>query len=129
MKRKTLLIVGIVVIVIIVFFVLRSNEDSWIKNSKGEYVQHGAPAETSVEVLTQQDAVSCALQLYAQKKSDGMEFSSQCLGVCGDYAVDIVHVPRDSKDDLIENQCEDFRNEKVGHFIELAGDGGIVRIE
>ncbi|GBE19529.1 hypothetical protein BMS3Abin17_00253 [archaeon BMS3Abin17] len=57
-----------------------------------------------------------------------MEFSSQCLGSVGDYAVDIVHVPRNDEDNLVENQCEDFRSGKVTHFIELDKEGNIARI-
>ncbi len=56
------------------------------------------------------------------------EKNSQCLGTCGDYAVDIVHVPRTEGDNLIENQCEDYKTGKVNHFIELDKNGEIVRI-
>jgi len=57
-----------------------------------------------------------------------MQFSSQCLGTIGDYAADIVHVPRNDEDNLAENQCEDYRRGKVNHFIELDKDGNIFRI-
>jgi len=50
------------------------------------------------------------------------------LGVVGNYAVDIVHVPRSEEDNLIENQCEAYRNGEVNHFIELDKDGEIIRI-
>lgn len=73
-----------------------------------------------------------AIKLYNQKKAEGMEFSSQCLGtieVDGEgYAVDIVHVPRTEEDNLPENQCEDFRTGKVKHFVELDKDGNVVKI-
>lgn len=73
-----------------------------------------------------------ALKLYNQKKADGMEFNSQCLGtieVGGEkYAVDIVHVPRTEEDNLPENQCEDYRTGKVKHFIELDKDGNVLKI-
>ena len=72
--------------------------------------------------------ISCALNLYNEKKSEGIVFSSQCLGSCLGYAVDIVHVPRTSEDNKVENQCEDYRNGKLKHFIELDKDGNIVRI-
>jgi hypothetical protein len=55
-------------------------------------------------------------------------FSSQCLGSCDAYAVDIVHVPRTEEDDLEENQCETFRRGQLKHFIELDDKGNIVRI-
>lgn len=72
-----------------------------------------------------------AKDLYNQKKPEGMQFDSQCLGVIevinGVYAVDIVHVPRSSVDNLPENQCELYRNGSVGRFIELDKDGNVVR--
>ena len=57
-----------------------------------------------------------------------MGFSSQCLGVVGGYAVDIVHVPRTEEDNLPENQCEDYREGRVSKFIELDKDGNVIRI-
>jgi len=50
------------------------------------------------------------------------------LGSVGDYAIDIVNVPRTSEDNLIKNQCGDYFNGKVGHFIELDKEGSIVRV-
>jgi len=55
-------------------------------------------------------------------------FSSQCLGSCDTYAVDIVHVPRTREDDKEANQCESIRTGQLSHFIELDKDGKIVRI-
>ena len=75
-----------------------------------------------------QKIIEQAKQLYEQKKAEGMQFSSQCLGNVGGYAVDIVHVPRTAEDNLPENQCEDYRTGKVKHFIELDKDGNVVRI-
>lgn len=124
-----LVIIGIILITwIFVRFILGGSEDDWIKDEKGVYVKHGSPAETPDYVKEQQDAIACALQLYQQKKAEGMQFSSQCLGSCGNYAVDIVHVPRSEEDNLVENQCEDYREGKVSKFIELDLEGNIFRI-
>jgi hypothetical protein len=76
----------------------------------------------------QQEAINCSSELYNFGKVVYENFSSQCLGTCKNYAVDIVHTPRTEYDNLPENQCEDFRNGKVKHFIELDKDGNIVRI-
>ena len=127
MKKLYWILIGIIILVVVIFLV-RSPEDSWIKDEKGVYVKHGVPAETPDYVKEQQDAVLCASGLYAQKKVGGMEFSSQCLGVCGNYVVDIVHVPRNEEDNKVENQCQDYREGKVEHFIEIDKDGSIVRI-
>lgn len=73
-----------------------------------------------------------ALKLYNQKKSEGMDFNSQCLGTIEvdkeEYAVDIVHVPRTEEDNKPENQCKAYRSGEAKHFIELDKDGNIVRI-
>jgi hypothetical protein len=129
MKKSTLIIVIVLIIILgVVVLILRSPEDDWIKNKQGVYVEHGAPAQTPPEVSSQQQTITKALELYQAKQTEGMEFSSQCLGTVEDYAVDVVHVPRSAEDNLVENQCEDFRSGKVTHFIELDKDGNVVRV-
>lgn len=124
-----LIIIGILIAGwIFVRFIIGGSEDSWIKNEKGEYVKHGFPSGVPSYVKEQQDSIICALQLYQQKKQEGMQFNSQCLGSCGDYAVDIVNVPRNEEDNLVENQCEEYKKGKVSHFIELDKEGNIVRV-
>ena len=131
MKKLYLIIVIAAVLLVgwvFVRFILGGSEESWIKDEKGVYVKHGSPSETPDYVAEQQEAVSCGLNLYQQKKAEGMQFSSQCLGTCGDYVVDIVNVPRTDEDNKIENQCEDYRSGKASHFIELDKNREIVRI-
>ncbi|MCX6748176.1 MAG: hypothetical protein NT076_01080 [Candidatus Pacearchaeota archaeon] len=118
----------IAVLIFLALVILRSPEDSWIKDENGQYVKHGNPAETPRYVSEQQEAVVCALNLYQQKKAEGMNFSSQCLGRCGNYSVDIVSVPRTQEDDKIENQCEDYVRLITRNFIELDKNGDIFRI-
>jgi hypothetical protein len=132
-KGKIWLIAGILVLVIlailaIALLVLRSPEDSWIKDEKGVYVEHGNPAGIPIDVAAQQTALNCAYTLYESEKQSGKQLSSQCIGTCGDYAVDIVHDPRTEEDNLAENQCSDYRVGEVKHFIEMDKDGNIVRI-
>jgi hypothetical protein len=124
-KSYFLIILTIIIILAVVFVIFRGNEDDWIKDSRGVWVKHGNPSETPDYVLEQQGIINCALEKFNNFIG---EINSQCLSVCGDYAVDIVHVPRTSEDNLIENQCSDFREGKVSHFIELDKDGNIVRI-
>jgi len=124
----TLIVIVILVVVwIFVRFFIGGNEDSWIQDDRGVWIKHGVPYETPDYVIEQQDAISCAINLYDAAKVS-MEFSSQCLGTCGNFVVDIVHVPRSSEDNLVENQCEAYRNGDVTHFIELDKDGNIVKI-
>lgn len=129
--RKLYWIIGIIILIVIVLIGLRlfaGGEDSWIKDSKGIWIKHGNPSETPNYVTEQQDAIDCAIRLYNNEKAEGVAFSSQCLGTCGNYAVDIVHVPRNTDDNLAENRCADFREGKVSKFIELDDKGEIVRI-
>jgi hypothetical protein len=129
-KRKPIFVMIFITITIlgILFIFLRGNEDNWIKNSKGIWIKHGNPAETPSEVKSQQQIIACATDIYSQFKKNGMVFSSQCLGACGNYSIDIVHVPRTSEDDKIENQCEEYLNGKTNHFLELNKEGNIIRI-
>jgi len=130
--KKWLAVVLIVVIalasVLVILRSLNGGEDTWIKDSRGVYVKHGNPSLTPGYVLEQQYMINDSLVLYDEKKTQGMNFSSQCIGTLDDYAVDIVHVPRVSDDDLPENQCSDYLEGKVHHFIELDENGEIVRI-
>ena len=130
---KILSVVIAIILIMLVWFSIRfligGGEDSWIKDSRGVYIKHGNPSQTPDDVLEQQNAVDEALQLYQEKKQEEMQFNSQCLGSVGDYAVDIVNVPRSNVDNLIENQCEDYRNGALKYFIELDKNGEIVRIE
>ena len=121
----------IVVGILIGFFILRGfvggGEDNWIKDSKGVYVPHGHPKSVPAEVKTQHDAIDCALKLYmTQKPVNG--YNSECLGLCKDYAVDVVHVPRNAEDDKSENQCLSFIEGQVDNFIELDSSGNVVKI-
>ena len=128
MKKIYLIFIVIAILIvgwIFVRFVIGGNEDDWIKDSRGVYVKHGNPAETPDYVLEQQEAINCALGKFSDFAG---EKNSQCLGTCWDYAVDIVHVPRTEEDNLIENQCVDYREGIASHFIELDKNKGIVRI-
>lgn len=125
-----LIIIGILIVGwAFLRFVIGGSEDDWIKDSRGVYVKHGYPSETPDYVLEQQELINCSNYLFGKLAiGSDVRINSQCLGTCGNYAVDIVHAPRIEEDNLIENQCEDYRNGKVSHFIELDNTGEIVRI-
>ena len=69
-----------------------------------------------------------ALNLYSQKKSEGVDFSnSPCLGkIADDWVLDIAHKPRIDADNKAENQCADFREGRAHHFIELDPQGQLI---
>ncbi len=127
---KTILIVIIGIIALIIIFVLvfrPGGEDSWIKDKRGVWIKHGVPPKTPEEVREQEELLKEAKQLCENKKTE-MQLESQCLGTISDYVVDIVSVPRSEEDNLPENQCQDYREGKAGHFIELDKEGGLVRV-
>jgi hypothetical protein len=127
MKKSLLVLIIILVLIFLgmIFLIIRGNEDDWIKDSRGLWIKHGNPSDTPNYVLEQQKIINCAFEKF-DNFSD--EINSQCLGVCDDYAVDIVHVPRSVEDNKIENQCEDYANGVINHFIELDKDENVVRI-
>ncbi len=130
-SQRNMWIIGIIAVILIAILalaILRSPEDSWIKNSSGVYVQHGNPAEKPFYVNEQEQAIACATRIYNDAVKAGIVFSSQCLGSCGNYAVDIVHVPRTTEDSLKQNQCEEYLNGNDKNFIEMDKNGDIVRI-
>jgi hypothetical protein len=128
-NKKIFWIIFIVAMAVFTFIiVLRMDEDSWIKSNNGVWIKHGNPIKTPSEVTEQKQIIACATDIYFQFKINGMIFSSQCLGTCEDYAIDIVHVPRIGEDDNSKNQCEDYLNGKLKHFIELDTEGKVVRI-
>jgi hypothetical protein len=131
MKKIYWIIILVAVLLIgwvFVRLILGGSEDDWIKNSRGVWIKHGEPYETPEEVLEQQEAINCASNLYKEKEAETLSFSSQCIGTCEDYAIDIVHVPRNTEDNKLENQCSDFKEGRVSHFIELNKYGEIVRV-
>jgi hypothetical protein len=83
--------------------------DNWIRNSQGMYEEHGIPSIMPDYVAIQKNAINCAYEKYNLAKFNGTVFNSQCLGTCGEYAVDIVSNPRNEEDNKIENQCKAFR--------------------
>ncbi len=127
-----MLILGeIIVLIIVALICLRlfagGGEDNWITDEKGIYIKHGNPSQVPDYVTQQKDALACAADLYNKAKETIM-LSSQCLGTCLDYAVDIVHVPRTDEDNKDENQCLDFKAGNVHHFIEMDKEGNVVRV-
>jgi len=125
-KNNTYWVAVVFVIIILgIFLFFKFQEDDWIKNENGIWVKHGNPTETPNEVLEQQETINCAYDLF---KNFSGEIGSQCLGICGNYSVDLVNVPRTSEDSLVANQCWDYIEGKTSNFIELDKEMNVVRI-
>lgn len=72
-----------------------------------------------------------AQALAVQKKkmySESEWAKGPCLGKVNDeWVVDIAHNPRIAIDDNPDNQCVDFAEGKVKHFVELTPDGKLIK--
>jgi hypothetical protein len=75
------------------------------------------------------DILKNALNLYLEKKREGTDMENgPCLGkIADDWVLDIAHNPRQPGDNKPQNQCQDFIEGKVHHFIELDPDGKLIR--
>lgn len=77
-------------------------------------------------------AMNQSQHLYEESKKQKVNLSSgPCLSnaVIPGWVVDIVHNPRQSLDDLPENQCSAFLEGTAKHFVELDLEGDLVRIK
>jgi len=71
-----------------------------------------------------------ALELYQKNKAQNVDLSNgPCLGTVDNYAIDIAHTPRQEVDNKLENQCPDYINGKLKHFVELTPFGTIIRVK
>lgn len=123
-----IIILGFIVLVAIRLF---TPEDTWIKDKRGVWVKHGTPKETPAEVAEQQKLIDIALEKYYILKNSGADLSAgPCLGlIADDWVADIAHDPRKDVDNLPQNQCSEYRQGKVKHFIELSEQGEIIKIQ
>jgi len=124
-KSKNYLIYTVVALAVVVLaliiILLRGNEFNLLG-------KQGDSSSVSDKVQMQENALRCAHELYNDFASSKIRIDSQCLGVCFGYAVDFVHVPRNSSDDSKENQCSDYASGRVVNFIELDRNGDVVRV-
>ena len=88
-----------------------------------------SPSPTTFVFEGDDEILKNALNLYVTKKEQGVDFSNgPCLGkIADDWVLDIAHDPRQPVDDKAQNQCKDFKEGKVNHFIELDPDGKLIR--
>lgn len=119
------IVTGFLVILAVIY--LTATPKPVIAPSQNE-ASTGAVKSVSPSFKGNEDAFKNALNLYIQKKQEGVDMTSgPCLGkVADDWVLDIAHKPRQAVDDKPENQCQDFINGKVKHFIELDPDGKLI---
>lgn len=89
------------------------------------------PKSNSDKIVKDDSVISKkALELYQKNKAQNVDLSNgPCLGTIDNYAIDIAHTPREEVDDKLENQCPDYNNGKLKHFVELTPFGTIIRVK
>lgn len=90
------------------------------------------PSDKRETKLTIDKAVATAQDIYRRKVSAGTNLSNgPCLtnDLMIGWVADIVHNPRQSIDDLPENQCQAYLEGRAIHFIELDLNGNLVRLK
>lgn len=129
MPKKFLYFIVIVAGFLILFAIiyLSSIQDPVIAPTIKEESAAATPIPPSFK--GNEDAFKNALNLYIQKKQEGTDMTNgPCLGkVSEDWVLDIAHNPRQPIDDKPQNQCQDFKDGKVKHFIEFDPDGKLIR--
>lgn len=78
------------------------------------------------------NAVGKAQKIYKDRAAIGTDFTTgPCLtnDLLPDWVVDIAHNPRQSQDNLAENQCPALLEGRAKHFVELDLDGEVIRVK
>jgi hypothetical protein len=132
-KATKIPIIAIVVLIIfaVTMFYLRGEEDTWVKDSRGVWIEHGKPSTKPAEAVKQEEVISRAKEIFLMIKKEDEEslVVGPCLGqIEPDWVLDVVHNPRTTADDLSENQCLDYTNSTAKHLVELDLDGNVVRV-
>lgn len=132
MNKKTLtsVLVGLGIVALFIFvylFLYKGDVGAPTSDQIDKSIE--STTSTSPNFTGNEDAFKNALNLYIQKKQEGIDMGAgPCLGkVADDWVLDIAHNPRLPVDDEPENQCADFREGKVKHFIELDPDGKLIQ--
>ncbi|OGD86649.1 hypothetical protein A2164_01025 [Candidatus Curtissbacteria bacterium RBG_13_35_7] len=130
MKKIPLAVVAIVIILFLVLAFLFIFKKPLSAPSFTAEDQQKSSAIITQEDWIKEDILQKANMLYGQKKNEGLNFSSgPCLGkIADDWVLDIAHDPRQPVDDEAQNQCQDFRNGNVQHFVELDEKGNLIQI-
>ncbi|MFY9484268.1 MAG: hypothetical protein WAP74_01440 [Patescibacteria group bacterium] len=116
------MIVGFVLIAVILGAVVLANRSKQRTEASGSQVV----AEFESEQAT---AITAAKSAYAKAKSEGKDLESgPCLGlVIPNWVADVTHNPRAQIDNLKENQCKQFIEGTVEHFVEIDPQGKVIR--
>ncbi|MBI4037229.1 hypothetical protein HY385_02300 [Candidatus Daviesbacteria bacterium] len=78
------------------------------------------------------NAVMAAFALYKKGVKEGIKMDNgPCLtnDLMPGWVVDVIHNPRQTVDNLVENQCQAYLEGRATHFVELDTTGNLVRVQ
>lgn len=132
--KKPVLIVGLTLTLLLIFIVIYlalAQKQVLAPTKNTEISKTIIQSPSPISFVGKEDILKNALNLYIKNKEAGMDMSKgPCLGkIANDWVLDIAHNPRQPEDDKIENQCSEFREGKVHHFIELDPQGNLINKE
>ena len=113
-QKVFILLISFSVVIAVAVLTLFANKDSIQKVNKSEL----------------ETAVNQAKYIYSLRKQQAVDFSKgPCLSdaLLPGWVLDIAHNPRQAIDDLPENQCPAYRENRAVHFVELDPEGNLIR--
>jgi hypothetical protein len=92
--------------------------------------QESSSPEMTYEDYLSEVSAKC-INLCFMAKDKGIDFTNgPCLGVIAtDWVCDVAHYPRQSIDNLPENQCLAFREGNAHHFVEVNENCKVIVID
>ncbi len=129
--KKPVLIIGLILTFLVIFIVIYlalAQKQVLAPTNNTEISKSIIQSPSPISFVGKEDILKNALNLYIKNKEAGLDMSKgPCLGkIADDWVLDIVHNPRQSVDDKIENQCSEFLEGKVHYFIELDLQGNLI---
>ena len=133
MNKKNIILVitigGILIGGIAAYMYFNSQNEAKIKAEQEEEV---IEAQTKAAVFEEDrsEQIAYAKRLYEQYKAAGGSFASgPCLANGTEWAIDVVHNPRQPIDDDPSYQCSSYVSGQAKYFVELDTEGNVLRAE
>lgn len=129
---KKILVIAILLLVTITISACGKKTANQNTNSVSAIDVITGTADIKIKEKADKDlAIAKAKELWRVKFQLGEDLSAgPCLSndLIPDWVADIAHNPRQSVDDLPENQCSAFREGKAHHFVELDEQGNVIQV-
>ncbi len=121
-KLIALFLLGI--LFLLIFGCAGENQSTENNSGNSAFVSYSPPDENGVEinpqVYNELPRDSCIKACLLEKRTRGDLSQGPCLGIIAvNYVCDVAHNPREDVDNVPENQCADYVQGRVLHYIEV----------